>query len=81
MANSFTVSKETVFGDTRILFGTLVCGDGEGTAIATGLNYVYWMGLTSSQMARATCNHTTNGSVQVCTAGSGASYSVMIVGY
>lgn len=81
MANSATWTKDSVFGDLRVRIGTLALADGSGgLAVPTGLNYVYYMGLTSSQMARSTVNCSANGSVNVCTALSGASFTVIVLG-
>jgi hypothetical protein len=84
MANSFTVTKESVFGDLRVRIGTLLLADGgmdgSGASVPSGLNYVYFMGFTSSAMTRATLNCTANGNVNVTSGASGISYNVMILG-
>lgn len=78
MANTFTKTREDVFGGQRVLIGTLAMADGDaGAAAGTGLNRVNFVTGSSSQTARLSW---TASSIAACTAASGASYQVMVFG-
>jgi hypothetical protein len=78
MANTYTVSTETVMGNMRVQVGTLTMTDGSGgDAVDTGMNQVIFAADNSTTQAHI--SHTT-GSILATTAASGAALDVIVFG-
>lgn len=78
MANTFTVSHDDVFGACRVRMGTLTMTDGAaGSSANVGFNNIYFAVDNSSTQAKISA---TGGSIIACTAASGATFKVMILG-
>jgi hypothetical protein len=81
MANSFTVTKQSVVGDMRVVFGTLDMPNGNATAVTLGLANVYGASIIGSQPTGGLFNTAAAGSLNVTTAASGASFKCVVFGY
>jgi hypothetical protein len=78
MANTFTVSHDDVFGATRIRIGTLTMTDGAaGSSASVGFNSILFA--VDNSATQANISHT-GGKIIACTAASGATFQVMVVG-
>lgn len=78
MANTFTVSDQTVMGSWRVLQGTLTMTDGSGgAAAATGLQRVIFA--ADNSVTQAHISHTA-GTILATTAASGAALDVIVFG-
>jgi hypothetical protein len=78
MANTMTQTVATVFGDKRVLIGTVTMGDSaSGLSVKCGLNVIDFVTL----QGEASCGHTMiSGGFLPLTAASGAVFKVMVVG-
>ena len=77
MANSYTRTEDSVFGNMRIVIGTYTATDGgDQGVISTGLNDIVF---ASCQEEGQGCTHTA-GSVDLVTATSGSEYTVLCIG-
>ena len=88
MANSFTLAKDSVFGDIRVKVGILDCEDGPTTGTATGLGWVVGAQATVQTAAAATnCGLVFNtaasaaGDIRCQSAASGDIFNVIVYGY
>jgi hypothetical protein len=68
-------------GDLRVQIGTLTMSDGSGgSSVSTGMNYIFYANAMTTDITRATINHTTNGYISVTTATSGMTFQVIVFG-
>jgi len=77
MANTFTQTVSTVWGNKRVLLGTVTASDGVGTEAETGLNsvdMVLSVGPASADWGNS------GGAIGPLTSTSGAVYQVMVIG-
>jgi hypothetical protein len=77
MANTFTQTVSTVWGDKRVLLGTVTANDGIGTEAETGLNsvdLVLSVGPGSADWGNS------GGAIGPLTATSGDVFQVMVIG-
>jgi hypothetical protein len=80
MANTFTKTRDDVFGGCRVVIGTYTATDGGGQGvIQTGLNNIYWAGNMQADGDGGALTHTAGG-IDVNTASSGDTYTIMCVG-
>jgi hypothetical protein len=77
MANTFTQTVGTVFGDKRILMGTYTASDGVGVEAATGLSRI---DLCLSVGPASADWSSSGGLLGPKTSTSGAVYQVMVIG-
>lgn len=78
MANSFTLSNQTVCGSWRVYQGTLTMGDSStGLIVPTGMNRVIFA--CDNSTVQAHISHTAGGIIAT-TATSGATFDVIIFG-
>jgi len=78
MANTFTQSVATVWGNKRVLIGTCTMGDSPtGLSVKPGLNVIDFVTI----QGEASCGHTMiSGGFLPLTSTSGQVFKVMIVG-
>lgn len=85
MASTVTWVAKTVFGNQRVLMGTMTATDGTDE-VATGLKYIN-AGTVSPNVvtgampiANLVINSTTNGSIKLTTGVSGGVYHIVLFG-